>query len=155
MLLSHCENHSWGKHVVRGMCCPYLAVGPYVFITMWWLFPMNQKKKLCGGKWILFYPCFLWCQDSAIFGDISNLSPVKPLKDAPVVSGFLELSSPPSVFTSPHPNTLHRTTYLKRFDCLEFYFWTVFYRLKNTDFEMGFKSSDNVCFLQAAMLSVI
>ncbi|PSS17774.1 Protein tesmin/TSO1-like [Actinidia chinensis var. chinensis] len=56
-------------------------------------------------------------QDSAIFGDISNLSPVKPLKDAPVVSGFLELSSPPSVFTSPHPNTLHRTTYLKRLQC--------------------------------------
>ncbi|GFS44980.1 TESMIN/TSO1-like CXC 2 [Actinidia rufa] len=56
-------------------------------------------------------------QDSAIFGDISNLSPVKPLKDAPVVSGFLELSSSPSVFTSPHPNTLHRTTYLKRLQC--------------------------------------
>ncbi|XP_057477758.1 protein tesmin/TSO1-like CXC 2 [Actinidia eriantha] len=56
-------------------------------------------------------------QDSAIFGDISNLSPVKPLKDAPMVSGFLEFRSPSPVFTSPRVNKLQGTTSLKRPQC--------------------------------------
>ncbi|KAF5936321.1 hypothetical protein HYC85_027450 [Camellia sinensis] len=55
--------------------------------------------------------------DSTIFGYISNLSPIKPVKAAPVVPGFPSLNSPPIVFTSPHLNPLCETTYLKRSQC--------------------------------------
>ncbi|KAI7993266.1 Protein tesmin/TSO1-like CXC 2 [Camellia lanceoleosa] len=56
-------------------------------------------------------------QDSAIFSYISNLSPIKPVKAAPMAAGFPGLGSPPSVFTSPHLNRHQETSYLKRPRC--------------------------------------
>ncbi|KAA8521533.1 hypothetical protein F0562_012206 [Nyssa sinensis] len=53
-------------------------------------------------------------QDSPIFSYISNLSPIKPVKAAPVAPGFLGLNSPPIVFTSPHVNPIRERNYLKR-----------------------------------------
>lgn len=44
----------------------------------------------------------LFCsQDSPVFSYISNLSPIQPVKAAPVVQGFPGLNSPPLLFTSP------------------------------------------------------
>lgn len=43
-------------------------------------------------------------QESSIFGDISNLSPVQPFKDAAILQGFPGMISPPNVFTSPNIN---------------------------------------------------
>ncbi|XP_059640631.1 CRC domain-containing protein TSO1-like [Cornus florida] len=52
--------------------------------------------------------------DSPIFKYISNLSPIKPVKAAPVAPGFLGLGSPPIVFTSPRVNPLQERSYSKR-----------------------------------------
>ncbi|OIT28825.1 PREDICTED: CRC domain-containing protein TSO1-like [Nicotiana attenuata] len=40
-------------------------------------------------------------EDSPVFSYLSNLSPIQPVKAAPVVQGFPGLNSPPLLFTSP------------------------------------------------------
>ncbi|THF94976.1 hypothetical protein TEA_024796 [Camellia sinensis var. sinensis] len=66
---------------------------------------------------ILEKTALLFVVDSAIFSYISNLSPIKPVKAAPMAAGFSGLGSPPSVFTSPHLNRHQETSYLKRPRC--------------------------------------
>ncbi|XP_057960095.1 protein tesmin/TSO1-like CXC 2 [Malania oleifera] len=53
-------------------------------------------------------------QDSPIFCYISTLSPIKPVKAAHVAHGFLDLSSPPLLFTSPRINSPHEKSSLRR-----------------------------------------
>ncbi|KAL8166467.1 hypothetical protein V2J09_007966 [Rumex salicifolius] len=63
-----------------------------------------KSDKTCNrSKDILRITCFpsesSAAQESSIFGDISNLSPVQPLKDVAVLQGFPGITSPPNV---PH-----------------------------------------------------
>lgn len=53
-------------------------------------------------------------QDSPVFNYISNLSPIQPVKGAPVVQDFPGLNSPPLLFTSPRINAHSRSSLLKR-----------------------------------------
>ncbi|CAN4076811.1 unnamed protein product [Withania somnifera] len=53
-------------------------------------------------------------QDSPVFNYICNLSPIQPVKGAPVVQGFPGLNSPPLLFTSPQINVHSRSSLLKR-----------------------------------------
>uniref|UniRef100_M1C4F7 Cysteine-rich polycomb n=1 Tax=Solanum tuberosum TaxID=4113 RepID=M1C4F7_SOLTU len=53
-------------------------------------------------------------QDSPVFNYISNLSPIQPVKGAPIVQDFSGLNSPPLLLTSPRINTHSRSSLLKR-----------------------------------------
>ncbi|KAJ8531333.1 hypothetical protein K7X08_026767 [Anisodus acutangulus] len=53
-------------------------------------------------------------QDSPVFNYLSNLSPIQPVKGAPVVQGFPGLNSPHLLFTSPRINAQSRSSFLKR-----------------------------------------
>ncbi|KAJ8555452.1 hypothetical protein K7X08_012948 [Anisodus acutangulus] len=53
-------------------------------------------------------------QDSPVFNYLSNLSPIQPVKGAPVVQGFPGLNSPPLLFTSPRINAQSQSSFLKR-----------------------------------------
>ncbi|XP_060208257.1 CRC domain-containing protein TSO1-like [Lycium barbarum] len=53
-------------------------------------------------------------QDSPVFNYISNLSPIQPVKGAPVVQGYSGLNSPPLLFTSPRISAHSRSSFLKR-----------------------------------------
>ncbi|XP_055820591.1 protein tesmin/TSO1-like CXC 4 isoform X2 [Solanum dulcamara] len=53
-------------------------------------------------------------QDSPVFNYISNLSPIQPVKGAPVVQDFSGLNSPPLLLTSPRINTHSRSSLLRR-----------------------------------------
>ncbi|PHT40710.1 CRC domain-containing protein TSO1 [Capsicum baccatum] len=53
-------------------------------------------------------------QDSPVFNYISNLSPIQPVKSAPIVQYFPGLNSPPLLFTSPRINAQSQSSLLKR-----------------------------------------
>ncbi|KAM3378887.1 hypothetical protein P3S68_011300 [Capsicum galapagoense] len=53
-------------------------------------------------------------QDSPVFNYISNLSPIQPVKGAPIVQYFPGLNSPPLLFTSPRINAQSQSSLLKR-----------------------------------------
>lgn len=56
----------------------------------------------------------LSAQDSPVFNYISNLSPIQPVKGAPIVQDFSGLNSPPLPFTSPRINAQNRSSFLRR-----------------------------------------
>uniref|UniRef100_A0A7N0TEP6 CRC domain-containing protein n=1 Tax=Kalanchoe fedtschenkoi TaxID=63787 RepID=A0A7N0TEP6_KALFE len=55
-------------------------------------------------------------EDSPVFNYLSNLSPIKPMKSAPITQTFttLNFSSLPSIFTSPHVSSHKESRFLLR-----------------------------------------
>ncbi|KAL3498298.1 hypothetical protein ACH5RR_041030 [Cinchona calisaya] len=53
-------------------------------------------------------------QESPVFSYISNLSPIKPDKAAPIAQGFPGINSPPLVIRSPQININSQQTFLRR-----------------------------------------
>lgn len=66
---------------------------------------------------------FLWFQESPFSNYISNLSPIKPVKAAHVAQGFLGVSSPPLVFTSPRIIPHRETSFFQRFEIFRLLFY--------------------------------
>ncbi|CAM8986135.1 unnamed protein product [Rhodiola kirilowii] len=55
-------------------------------------------------------------EDSPVFNYLSNLSPIQPVKSAPITQSFtsLNFSSLPSIFTSPHVSGHEESKFLRR-----------------------------------------
>ncbi|CAN1828243.1 CRC domain-containing protein TSO1 [Linum perenne] len=56
-------------------------------------------------------------QESPFSNYVSNLSPIKPVKNSHISQGYADLGSPPLVFTSPHMVPHREASLLRRLQC--------------------------------------